>query len=110
MKPTLQEQLSYLTRIINPDYIIIVQNKANQDMNFNEFKAVIPESREKYKPQKRYTIITLEEENGMKRILVKDCYTNGRVIYETTCLQKYLKDNLDVVNRLYKGSSIEDKI
>lgn len=109
MRPTLSKQLSYLTRIVNPDYIIIVQNKANQNMNFNEFKPVIPIPREQYKPQKRYSIITLDDE-GLKKILVKDLYSNNRVVYEGTCKEEHYLENLELVNRLYKGSSIEDKI
>lgn len=111
MNPSLQEQLSYLTRIVNPDYIIIVQHKADENMNFSNLKLVIPESRQKYKPQKRYSIKVIEgDDEGMKRILVEDLYSNNRIIYEGTCKEEHLQDNLDVVSRLYKGSSIEDKI
>lgn len=109
MLPTLQEQLDYLRRIVNPNYIIIVQNKAEEDMDFSRFKAVIPEQKDIYKPQSRY-IINHEDKDGRVVITVNDTFAGDREVYRQTCSEGHLEISLKKVKELYKGSSIVDKI
>lgn len=109
MQPTLQDTLAYINRTINPDYIIIVQHKANETMDFSQFKPIIPETKEVYKPQKRFTLSTHDYE-GLKLVSVTDNFSAGREVYRATCKEEYLEDNLEVVRKLYKGSNIEDRI
>lgn len=109
MRPSIQEQLQYLSRTCNPNYLIIVQNKANEEMDFSQFRAVIPEKKEVYKPQLRYNIKTIDVD-GMKLILVEDFYSNNRVVYECTCKLEHLEEHLEIARSKYKGTSIVDKI
>lgn len=81
-------------------------------MNFDNFRPVTPEEKEKYKPQKRYSIQyqDYDDTGKLKLVLVKDAYSNNRVIYECICKTVHLEENLETVKRLYKGSDILDKI
>lgn len=115
MKPTLQETLDYLRRTVNPNYIIILQNKAKEEMDFSQFKPVLSIKKEQYKPQKRYSISHKEygqDEKGFNMVLVIviDTFCSNKEVYRVTCKENYLEDNLKVAKGLYKGSSIEDKI
>ena len=68
---SLQDQIKYLDRTRNPNYIIIVQNKAGENMDFSKFEPVIPKMREVYKPKLRYEIKVIDSGTN-KLILVKD--------------------------------------
>lgn len=107
MKPSLQEQLQYLTRIVNPNYIIIARNKASEDMDFSHFRVHEPEIKEKKVIEKRYKIIVVDWEEGQKKVLVKDTYFNNRVVYDGTCRADKIDLQLEKVNKLYRADTFE---
>lgn len=78
---SLQDQIKYVDRCVNPDYIIILQNKANENMDFSQFKimgledpVVIPKYRE-------YTASCgpVQGEEGKLRIIVTENLGNTTV-------------------------------
>jgi len=40
MKPSIQDQLAMVWRTENPNYIILIKNKAGKEMDFSQFKTI----------------------------------------------------------------------
>lgn len=64
MKVTLQDQIKYIDRCINPDYIIIIKNKAGE-MNFEEFKVVTKEVKIERPKRFKFTIQAVEDKSNI---------------------------------------------
>ncbi len=58
MITSLQHQLDMIWRTENPNYIILLKNKANKDMNFEDFKVVQTKEQDKLdeKKEARYFV------------------------------------------------------
>ena len=121
MKASLQEQLFYLQRIVNPNYIIIVGHKANDTMDFSQFRPVLDElkePKERKKADQRYSIIFTNKEtrgpNGELEIkevfvVVKDLFWK-RDVFDCICKVEKKENLIKELKKRYKGSSIEDRI
>lgn len=68
---TLADQIKMVDRCVNPDYIIIIKNKAG-DMDFSQFKIVRPEEKIKIKPKKRFEITIVASSESKVYIIVRD--------------------------------------
>lgn len=104
MKATLKDQLEFLLRTTNPNYLIIVQNKADENMDFSKFKIHESEVQEKKKvKEKRYIISHIAWSETQYRVLVKDSHFNNRVVYDCTCNTDKLEHNLLIAKQQYRG-------
>lgn len=109
MRPILHDRLDYLWRTVNPNYLIIVQNQINKEMNFANLRPVIPEARQRYKPQPRYEIKHYEED-GVFTIIVLDSFSNNKEVCKVTCPDEKFHKFMEKIQGQYKGAELIDKI
>lgn len=122
MKASLQEQLLYLQRIVNPNYIIIIGHKANNEMDFSQFKPVLEEQKipkERNKTEQRYSITCTNKEEGKTiegELIIKQVFVVvtdvffKRDVFNCLCKIEKKEELIKELKKRYKGSSIEDKI
>lgn len=104
MKPTLQEQLEYISRTSNPNYIIIIKNKAGENMDFSQFKQTEQPKKQVKPKEKRYVITTIPQEGTDKTIiLVRDTWFSNKEVLNGTYNNNNLEKNLANIEKKYKS-------
>jgi hypothetical protein len=68
----LQEQTKFLDRLANPNYMIIVKNKAGEGMDFSQFKIIGLDNEVTISKRNRYTMLVtpIEDRPGYSVIRV----------------------------------------
>lgn len=100
MKPSLQDQLAMVWRTENPNYIILIKNKAGANMDFSQFKVIQENKKEiKEKIEPRY-LLTINNVFGGIIVSVKDLFEgttplrietteNKKEYWERRCKKEY---------------------
>lgn len=110
MKDTIQRQLDMIWRTENPNYLIIVKNKAGKNMNFTNFQIVQADVQPgDEKPNARFIISidsVFRNNQDATSVGTIEVTEEGRIVFRTKTKQKNLKQWISKLKRDYRETAI----